>query len=155
MNTPKTPSILALSRQNLPILRKSFKKNMSIRGGYFIKKNKNAKLTIIATGSEVSIALDIQKMLKNYNIYSNLVSMPCIELFEMQNKNYKNNILGNHPKVIIEASSTQGWHKFLDNNDIIFGIDEFGESGKAEQLFNHFGITKEKILKKILKKDFR
>ncbi len=151
INTPKVPSVLALSRQNLPLLRSSFKKNQSEKGGYFLKKQRNYKLTIIASGSEVSIAVDVQKMLNNQGINVNLVSMPCIELFEMQNKNYKNNILGLKPKVVIEASSTYSWYKFLGPNDLVFGINNFGESGKAEELYNHFGITKEKIYKKILK----
>ena len=81
--------------------------------------------------------------------------MPCVELFENQNKKYKTKILGNNPRVVIEASSTHGWHKFLNENDIVFGINGFGESGKAEELFDYFGITKEKISQRIINKYFK
>ncbi len=155
LNTPSTPSVLALSRQNLPLLRKNFKKNFSNNGGYLLNKHKKSKLTLIASGSEVSLASNIQNALGKYNIKSNLVSMPCLELFEKQKKKYVDAILGKNPRVIIEASGTQGWHKFMNSNDIIFGIDEFGESGKAEHLFSHFGLTTEKISKKVLNSFFK
>ncbi len=155
LNTTKTPTILALSRQNLPLMRNNYKKNLSINGGYFLNEHQNSKLTLISSGSEVSLASDIQKALIKLNIKSNLVSMPCLELFEKQNKKYVNKILGKNPRVVIEASSTQGWYKFLNSDDIAFGINEFGESGKAEHLFSHFGLTTEKILNKILNKYFK
>ncbi len=154
LNTQTTPSILALSRQNVPLVRGNFRKNLSMKGAYFLNENKKARLTLIASGSEVSLALDVQSILEKKKIKSNLVSMPCVEIFEKQNKKYKEKILGNNPRVVIEASSSQGWYKFINSNDIIFSIDEFGESGKAEHLFNHFGFTKEKISNKIIKKFF-
>ncbi len=155
LNNHKTPSVLALSRQNLPLLRKDYNKNKTTKGGYFLKNHKDAKITFIASGSEVSVGEGVFKMLEDRGIKSNLVSMPCVELFESQDPAYKEKILGKKPRVIIEASSTHGWHKFLNKNDMIFGINEFGESGKAEHLFNHFGITKEKIFNKITKRFFK
>ena len=68
--------------------------------------------------------------------------MPCIKLFEKQSKNYKEKILGYNPRIIIEASSSFGWHKYTRDNDLIFSIDQFGESGKGEDLYNHFGFEK-------------
>ena len=155
INSPTTPSILALSRQNVPLLRKNYRNNLSMKGGYFLNQNSNSQLTLIASGSEVSLGFNVQRLLKEKKIESNLVSMPCIELFEKQNKKYRDNILGQKPRVVIEASSSQGWHKFVKSTDIIFGIDKFGESGRADHLFNHFGFTKEKISNSIIKKFFK
>ncbi len=154
INSPNVPSVLALSRQSLPLIRKNYKNNNTSKGGYFLKNNQDFQITIISSGSEVSIANEIYKMLEKKGIKSNLVSMPCIELFESQTKSYQKKILGEKYRVVIEASSEMGWHKFLNSDDLIFGINNFGESGKAEHLFEHFGITKEKIFKKILKEFF-
>ena len=94
-------------------------------------------------------------MLDKKNIIANLVSIPCVEIFNIQTNKYKESIFGTKPKIIIEASSTQSWYKYLGKDDLIIGIDEFGESGKANDLFAHFGFTKEKILKKIMNKYFK
>ena len=88
-NHKKTPSVLALSRQNLPLLRKDYNKNKTTKGGYFLKNHKDAKITFIASGSEVSVGEGVFKMLEDRGIKSNLVSMPCVELFESQDPTYK------------------------------------------------------------------
>ena len=155
INSLKTPSVLALSRQNLPQLRKKFKNNLASRGGYLLRKSEKSKLTLIASGSEVSIGLDLHDKLKKNGISSNLVSMPCIEIFEQQKKLYKENVLETRFKVVIEAASSHGWHKFLSSNDLVFGIDEFGESGKGNDLYEHFSLTKEIIYKKIINQFFK
>ena len=155
INSLNTPSVLALSRQNLPQLRKKFKNNLASRGGYLLRKSEKSKLTLIASGSEVSIGLDLHDKLKKNGISSNLVSMPCIEIFEQQKKLYKENVLGTRFKVVIEAASSHGWHKFLSSNDLVFGIDEFGESGKGNDLYEHFSLTKEIIYKKIINQFFK
>ena len=155
INSLKTPSVLALSRQNLPQLRKKFKNNLASKGGYLLRKNEKSKLTLIATGSEVSIGLDLHNKLKKNGISSNLVSMPCVEIFEQQKKLYKENVLGTRFKVVIEAASSHGWHKFLSSNDLVFGINEFGESGKGNDLYKHFSLTKEIIYKKIVNQFFK
>ena len=152
LNSKSTPTVLALSRQKLPLIRTKFKRNMSIKGGYILNEQKNNKITLIATGSEVSLGSDLQNALLEKKIKSNLVSIPCLELFDKQDKKYKEKILGNKIRVIIEASSTQSWYKFIRENDLIFGIDKFGESGKAEDLFDYFGLTTKKIVKKIMEK---
>ena len=131
----KTPTALILSRQSLPLIRKKIKKNLSRKGAYFIKKNVKSKITLIATGSEVSLAKKIQDILVKKNILSNLISMPCIELFEKNTLTYKKKILGNNPRIIIEAGSGNGWYKYLREDDLIFSMEKFGESGKAKDLF--------------------
>ena len=155
LNSESTPSVLALSRQNLPLIRKDFRKNKSIKGAYLINKSANAKITLIASGSEVEIALSVKSMLFKRNIEANVVTIPCSRLFDFQTETYKNNILGNNPKVIIEAGSTLGWYKYIQKNDMVFGIDSFGESGKGKDLFNFFGIEAKNIFNKINKKYFK
>ena len=107
LNSKSTPTVLALSRQNLPLLRKKFKNNLSMKGGYILKEQKNNKISLIATGSEVSLGYEIQNYLLKEKIKSNLVSIPCLDLFNQQDKKYKEKVLGNQTRVIIEASSTQ------------------------------------------------
>ena len=155
INSLNTPSVLALSRQNLPQLRKKFKNNLASQGGYLLRKSEKSKLTLIASGSEVSIGLNLHDKLKKNGISSNLVSMPCVEIFEQQKKPYKENVLGTRFKVVIEAASSHGWHKFLSSNDLVFGIDEFGESGKGNDLYEHFSLTKEIIYNKIINQFFK
>ena len=145
------PSAIVLSRQNLPPIRQDFKSNKTIKGAYFLEENNQSKFTIIASGSEVSVAVNIHKQLLKERIFSNVVSIPCIELFDKQSSKYKNKILGFKKRIIVEASSSFGWHKYLRADDLIFGIDKFGESGKAEDLFKYFGINESSILSKIKK----
>ena len=152
INSKTTPTVLALSRQKLPLLRMKIIKNLSVKGGYILDEQKNNKLTLIATGSEVSLGSNVQNLLLKKKIKSNLVSIPCLDLFDKQDKKYIEKVLGNKTRIIIEASSTQSWYKFKRENDFIFGIDKFGESGKSIDLFNYFGLTAEKIVNKIMKK---
>ncbi len=146
------PSCLILSRQGLPLIRNDIKTNECKKGGYFIEENKNSKLTLFASGSEVSLALKVYQLLKKKKILSNLVSMPSIELFESQSQLYKNKILGKNPRVFIEAGASMNWYKFKEKNDIIIGIDTFGESGKGNEVMKHFGFDENLILNKILDK---
>ena len=85
-------------------------------------------------------------------IKSNVVSMPSMELFNKQNSSYRDKILGNKPKVIIEAASSFGWHKYIDKNDLLVSIDNFGESGKGDDLFDFFGFNCNNIIRLIKKK---
>ena len=143
-----------MSRQSLPLLRENATINYSYKGAYFLFKDKFSEITLIATGSEVSIAKNIHEILLKKNIKSNIISMPCLELFDRQEKKYRDEILGLSPRVVIEAASSFGWHKYLRDNDSLFCIDTFGESGKAEDLYNHFGLKADDIVKKIIKKYF-
>lgn len=142
-----TPSILALSRQGLPMLRTSAKENLTAKGGYIISPCKGKRqATLIATGSEVSLAVEVQAALKEEGIEVVVVSMPCTELFDAQPISYQEEVLGSAPRIAIEAASKFGWEKYVGLNGDIIGMDGFGASGPAEELYKYFGITKEEVI---------
>ena len=152
ITSEKTPSLLALSRQGLPMLRKNCSENMVAKGGYVISEaNGERKATIIATGSEVAIAVEAQKLLKAKNIEVAVVSMPCTELFDKQPAEYRAQVLGNAFRVVIEAASPFGWDKYCGENGKIIGIDSFGASAPAGELYEHFGLTTDRIAEEIVK----
>lgn len=137
------PSILALSRQSLPLLRQSAANNLTAKGAYVISPAQNERCaTIIATGSEVSAAMKAQALLKEDGIDVAVVSMPCMELFEEQSLNYQLEVLGDKPVISVEAASTFGWNRYAHKT---IGIDTFGASAPADALYEHFGITPEHI----------
>lgn len=147
-----TPSILALTRQGLPMLRNSIKENLTAKGGYIISDVSNGKerqATIIATGSEVSLAVEAQQKLKEEGIDVAVVSMPCTELFDAQSKEYKEKVLGKAPRVAIEAAAKYGWERYVGIDGKIIGMDGFGASGPAGELYKHFNITTEAIVKSV------
>lgn len=145
----RTPSILALSRQNLPMLRTSSKENLSGKGAYVIKDCEGERdATIIATGSEVSLAVEAQEKLKEKGIRVAVVSMPCMELFDMQPQEYQRKVLGDAPRVAVEAATTFGWDKYADAT---VGMETFGASGKGADVYEFFGITVDEIIKKVEK----
>lgn len=154
VETENKPSLLALSRQNLPTLRHETAENLSAKGGYVISdadKGKERRATIIATGSEVSIAVEAQALLRKEGIETAVVSMPCTELFDAQDKKYRDGVLGNAPRIVVEAASPFGWDKYLGGKGEIIGIDGFGASGPAGELYKHFGITAEAVAEKVRK----
>ncbi len=135
----KRPSLLALSRQNLPLLRTSSAQNLTAKGAYVISPAQNKRqATIIATGSEVSIAVEAQKMLQEQGMDIAVVSMPCMELFEEQSENYQLEVLGTAPVISIEAGSTFGWNRYAQKT---IGLDTFGASAPADKLYDYFGLT--------------
>jgi transketolase len=147
----KTPSVLALTRQNLDPIRKEFiKKNKCSMGAYEIfRSNKDINLTIFASGSEVNLALNVCHKLAIENIYSKVISVPSQELFEQQNSEYKDEILNETDFAItIEAGSTSSWHRFIRKKGLNFGIDEFGKSAPFKEIYKYFGLTVENISKK-------
>ena len=148
------PSFLCLSRQNLPQISNKKIPINNFKGAYIIEQNaiKN-NITIVATGSEVSLAIEVSQKLKEKGISSKVVSMPSTSIFEKQSNAFKNNLLKSSNKEIfvIEAGSTMYWNK-LTNPENIFGIDEFGLSAPASQVYNYFGLNAKKISTKILKK---
>ena len=154
LSSNRSPSIIALSSQSLPLMRSKNKNNLSKKGAYFLSQDANSELTFIATGSEVSLAQEVKTILEKKGLNSNLVTMPSMELFDMQNESYKNKILGSKPRVIIEAASSFGWHKYMRENDIVFSIDKFGESGKGSELFDFFGFNSKNISNNIYSKLF-
>ncbi len=158
LKSPKTPSVLSLTRQNLNPVRKIFlNKNLCSLGAYeVLRTNKKINLTILASGSEVNLALEVSHKLAKDKIYSKVISMPCMELFELQSKSYKNKILEETKfKISIEAGSSDCWKKYVGNNGIAFGIDEFGKSAPYKDIYKYFGLEStniKNITKKLLNK---
>ena len=149
VESEKTTSILALTRQGLPLLRASAKENLTAKGGYVISdvaEGKKRQATIIATGSEVSLAVEAQKQLREEGIDVAVVSMPCTELFDKQDISYQEEVLGSAPRIAVEAASKFGWEKYVGLKGDIIGMDGFGASGPAEELYKYFGITKEEVV---------
>ena len=145
-----TPSILALSRQNLPMLRTNCDENLTAKGGYIISGDKAKRdATLITTGSEVSLAVEAQQQLKKEGINVVVVSMPCTELFDAQPISYQEDILGSSPRIAIEAASKFGWEKYVGLTGDIIGMDGFGASGPASELYKYFGITTEEIIESV------
>ena len=149
LESEDSPSILALTRQNLPLLRSSSEENLTARGGYVISDvtlGKKRQATIIATGSEVSLAVEAQKKLAEEGIFVAVVSMPCCELFDRQDGKYQEATLGTCPRIAVEAGSKYGWEKYVGLEGDIIGMDGFGASGPAEELYKFFGITLEEVV---------
>jgi len=147
-----TPSIIAVSRQKVDPIRKEFtKENKCSAGAYEISRTKSEiNLTILATGSEVNLAIEVSQKLATENIYSKVISMPCHELFDIQKKEYKSKILNETKhKISIEASTTDYWKKYVGENGIAFGIDDFGKSAPYQKIYEHFGLTTINIVKKV------
>ena len=158
LKNSNTPSVIALSRQKLPFVTGTLaQKNMCSLGAYEIKKNNsNPEVTLIASGSEVNIAIEALNKLKDLNINAKVVSMPCQELFNKQSEEYKDKIIEkNSVKISIEASSIFGWEKYIGQNGSSLGMKSFGKSAPIKDLYNHFNLTSDevvKLAKKILEK---
>ena len=152
LKSKHTPSILALTRQNLNPIRKIFdKKNKCSLGAYeVLRTNKKISITIIASGSEVNLAIEVCHKLAKQKMYSKVISMPCQELFDSQNKTYKNKILKETKNIFsIEAGSKQSWEKYVGSRGLHFSIEEFGKSAPFQKIFDYFNLNSEKIFKKI------
>jgi transketolase len=157
LETTGTPSVLALSRQNLPPLRGqgdaawNRRSNRSAKGAYRLQAAvADRKVVLIATGSEVEIATATAAKLEADGIGVDVVSMPCAELFVAQDADYRADILpAGVLKVSIEAGVTAGWERFTGLDGLNIGIDRFGASAPADQLYHHFGITAETIVQQI------
>ena len=148
------PSILSLTRQNLiPVRKKYSTTNRCAFGAYeILRTNNKIKLTILASGSEVNLAIATSHKLAKYKIYSKVISVPSLELFKLQKKSYRNKILNESKyKVSIEAGSTEPWKQLIGNNGLCFGLDDFGKSAPYKDIFKHFGLTSENIVNKIKK----
>ena len=141
------PTALLLSRQNLPFVARNDEAIQAIaRGGYVLSDAEDAKAVVIATGSEVALALDAQKQLAERGIAVRVVSMPCTELFDEQDAQWRESVLPKGlPRVAVEAGSTAGWYKYVGTDGAIIGIDTYGESAPAGKLFEHFGLTAERV----------
>ncbi len=158
LKSKNTPSAIALSRQTLPYINKNLtEKNQCSYGAYEINRTSHDyKLILIASGSELSIAIEAQKRLKDENIDTKVISMPCQELFDKQSEEYKNKILEtkNCVRISVEAGSIKGWAKYIKDKGDHVGLDSFGKSAPYKDIYNHFDITSEQIVilaRKLLK----
>ncbi|MBL6785129.1 MAG: transketolase [Rickettsiales bacterium] len=145
------PSLLCLTRQKTEFLRSNFSaKNHVNKGAYILKDVDTPDAVIVATGSEVEIAVSVSDKLKSDGKNIRVVSMPCMDLFDKQDDQYKSDVLGtNLPVFAIEAGCSFGWHKIIKNGGEFYGVDTFGVSGDASDVYNFFGLTTEKISQKI------
>lgn len=155
LESKKQPSMMVLSRQSLPQLRQKESNNLSSRGAYVISEASNINkidVALFASGSEVSLAIDVQKILEQDGMSAKVISVPCFELLESQDVEYKN-ILKENAKlsVAIEAASELGWHKIIGSDGLFFGMDSFGASAPAKDLFKHFGLNADSIASSILR----
>ena len=143
-----TPSVIALSRQKVPYINpKNSLENKCEKGAYVVNiTSHESNVTIVASGTEVELALKVQEKLKENNIDSKVVSMPCMELFDKQPKNFQNDIIDQDSLVVtLEAGSIMSWQKYIKNKGMNVGIDQFGESAPYKEVYNHFGLSEEKI----------
>ncbi|MBN9253827.1 MULTISPECIES: transketolase [unclassified Mesorhizobium] len=150
LESEKTPSTLALTRQNLPTVRTEFtEKNLSASGAYELAAaSGKAQVTIFATGSEVEIALAARDTLEKNGHPARVVSVPCFELFDKQSEDYRKKTIGDAPvKMAIEAGIRQGWDHLIGSDGVFIGMTGFGASGTIEQLYPHFGITADAAVK--------
>ena len=150
-----TPSVIALSRQKVPYINpKNSKENKSEKGAYIVNITSHEnKVILVASGTEVELALKVQEKLKENNIHSKVVSMPCMELFNKQTLAYQNDILEEDSLIVtLEAGSIMSWQKYTNRNGINLGIDKFGESAPYKEVYNHLDLSEEKITNLIQKK---
>jgi transketolase len=139
------PSLLALSRQGLPTLRSDTAENRCARGGYVLAEATGGarQATLIATGSEVALAMTARELLAADGIRAAVVSLPCWELFAAQDAGYRDEVLGEAPRVGIEAGVSFGWERWLGADGVFIGMQGFGASAPEGELYRHFGITAE------------
>ena len=144
------PTVLALSRQGLKAFRsEKSSDNKVAKGGYILNSISSKRdLTLIATGSEVEIAMEAADTLNEEGLKVAVVTMPCWELFDQQNETYRKEILGDCPRIAIEAACEMGWSKYTGDKGAFIGMSGFGASGPAADLYTHFGITSKAVVNK-------
>ena len=155
LESKNTPSVISLTRQGVnPIRLKNSLKNESSSGAYEVLRTGNdIRVTILATGSETSLANDVGHKLATEGIYSKIISMPCQKIFDNQSEEYKDKILGETELIVsIEASETNYWRKYTGTNGLNFGINDFGKSAPYKKIYDHFELNSESIVKKIKQK---
>ncbi len=159
INARNIPSVICLTRQNLPALRAEYTdKNLCALGGYVIREEashirKVAQVTLVATGSEVSIAVEAQKLLSAHNVSARVVSLPSMELFNAQPESYRKRVIEDGTIVVaVEAAAKFGWEKYIGPYGMFVGMQGFGASGPGPDLYKHFGITADDIVKKVLER---
>ena len=150
LKSKSNPSAMALSRQKLPYVSEHGSgENMCSKGAYILKKTSdNVDTSLIASGSEVEIALEAQEKLKGLNINSKVISVPCYNLFQNQSEDYKNKILGSDTfKISIEASSQSGWKSIVGKDGVVLGLSTFGKSAPYKDIYKLFNLTSDEIVK--------
>ncbi|APX22965.1 MAG: transketolase [Rhodobacteraceae bacterium] len=149
LRTPGTPALMALSRQGVPQLREAGDENLTARGGYVIRSYGDRRdVTLLATGTEVSLAVEAAEALHADGVGVAVVSMPCWELFDAQPEAYKAEVLGDAPRIAVEAASPFGWTRYVATEDDVIGLRDFGASAPAERLYDELGITRDAIVTK-------
>ena len=151
LKNSKTPSILSLTRQNLDPIRKKYSSTNKCSFGAYevLRNNKKIDMTILASGSEVNLAIETSHKLAKDKIYSKVISMPCQDLFDLQSKSYKQKILNETKiKISIEAATTDCWKKYVGKEGLTFGIDTFGKSAPHKDIYRYFGLTAKNIANK-------
>ena len=155
LKSENTPSAIALSRQKVPYINPSKpKENKCEKGAYVVNLTSHeSNVTLVASGTEVELALKVQNKLKENNIHSKVVSMPCMELFDKQPEDYRKDILEENSLIItLEAGSVMSWQKYIKNKGANLGIDKFGESAPYKEVYKHFKLSEEDITNFIQKK---
>ena len=144
----ETPTCLIFSRQSTsPIARTPKKISMISMGGYLLEENDNPDITIIASGSEVQLALDAAKDLKNDSVLANVVSMPSLDIFLQQSKEFQNDVINqDKPILVVECSHPNSWYRILNRDDKVIGVEGFGESAPGSELLEHFGFNKANVV---------
>ena len=155
LKSHNTPSVIALSRQKVPYINPdNSKKNKCENGAYTINiTSHESNVTLVASGTEVELALKVQEKLRENNIHSKVISMPCMELFDKQSEDYKKDLMEENSLVVtLEAGSVTHWQKYTKDKELNIGIDQFGESAPYKEVYDHFDLTEEKITNLIQKK---
>ena len=150
LKSKENPSAIALSRQKLPYVSEhNSGESMCSKGAYVLKKTSdNDKISLIASGSEVEIALEAQKKLENLNINSKVISVPCLDIFQNQTDDYKDEILGkDNFKVSIEAASQSGWKSIVGKDGVTLGLSTFGKSAPYKDIYKLLNLTSDEIVK--------
>ena len=149
VSSQKTPTCLIYSRQGTSAIKRSPDQiSMIDMGGYLLEESDDFDLTIVASGSEVQLALDAAKELKNDSINANVVSMPCLDIFLDQDKEYQDKIINpEKPVLVVECAHPNSWYRILNRNDKVIGIETFGESAPGSELLNHFGFNTDNVIK--------
>jgi len=155
LKSHNTPSVIALSRQKVPYINpNNSEKNKCERGAYMVSiTSHESNITIIASGTEVELALKVQNKLKESNLHSKVVSMPCLELFDKQPEDFKKDIIEEDSLIVtLEAGSVTHWQKYVKKRGLNLGIDQFGESAPYNEVYDYLNLTEEKITSLIQKK---
>jgi transketolase len=146
------PSLIILTRQKLDLIPRGdgFDGKAIARGAYVLDRYSEGDVTLIATGSELTLAVKTADKLRAEGVQARVVSAPCLDIFDRQPKAYQDEVLGDRDRIIaIEAGRSDGWYKYVSHKSLVIGIDRFGASAPAERIAEEFGFTPEKIAAKV------